>query len=223
MTNREIVSKIRSSLKWNSSDVLITSRAILNEARDTRNKYVYQRLNKRSGWNSANVFTPLLVQLQEVPLADFCEYQSDCNIARSIHRLPRLGEGIFGTASAGLYTLDKKRKFTEVDASRYQNILRLNLRTKDIYYWLFDGYLWCSEPTIESVILPAFVESEVPDYFSMDCEDRCKDCPENPFDQPFRCFAGMEKDITDAVVLFYKKIYSTAVEDATSDDLDENK
>lgn len=223
MTNGDIVSKIKSSLKWNSFDVEITDRAVLNEARDTRNKYVYQRLNKRVGWDSSNIFTPLYVKMQEVPLADFCEYQSDCTISRSVYKLPRLGEGIFGSATQGLFSLDKKRKFTEVSPSRYQNILKLNLRTKDIYYWIFDGYLWCSSPTIEALILPAFTEGEIPQYFSMDCKEGESDCPENPLNQPFRCFAGMEKDITEAVVTFYKRMYSSSVEDKVSDSNDETK
>lgn len=224
MTNAAMVSAVRSSFKWTSSDTTITSRAILSKCRAVRNKYVYQKLNRRIGWDSANLFTPLKIEFQEVPLADFCEYQSECTISRSVHKLPKFGEGIFGTASQGMYSLDKKKKFMEVSPSRYQNILALDLPQKVIYYWFFDDYLWTSSPTLEAAILPVFIEGEVPEIFSLDCDTSTSSCPTNPMDLEFRCFGGgMENDIVDAVASFYSNTYKRSEEDISSDDLDETR
>lgn len=223
-TNAGIVAQVRSALKLTSVDVALTDRAILATARNLRNKFVHQKLRRRIGWNSPNLFTPLRVNLEEVPIADFCDFQSDCTLSRSIHKLPQLGEGIFGLATQGAYSMDGKRRFLEMSMSRYQNSLAMDLPHREVFYGFFNGYLWTSDPMLEALILPVVLEGDLPQEFSLDCEVAGGGCPENPLHQPFRCFGdGMEGDVVTATAQFYTQYYKRAQADPSSNDQDESK
>lgn len=224
MNCREAISQVRSAFRLNSSDVSLTDRAILSQLNGTRNLYVKQQLDKRKLWESPNIFTPLKVELEPARMADFPEFQSDCMVARSKHKLPQiLDSGNFNIVTSGLYTLDKKRKFTEVSPLRYVNLLRLGLPGNNVYYWMFNDYLWVSKSEIDSVILPAFVLGEVPNEFSLDGCDVDNPCPPNPLDAPWRCPEFLTQAIITATADFYNKTYKRSAADTSSDDQDQTK
>lgn len=222
-TNAAFVSDVRSALKWQSADVSITDRAILRDGRAIRNTYVKQHTDRRKLWESPNLFTPLRVELEEVPLANYCEYQSDCHVARSKKRLPKiLDSGNFGLIHQGVFTLSRKKSFIEVSPARYSNILNLGLPGKNTYYWIFDGYLVVTDPTLESVLFPAFLVEEADVSFSLDCEE-ADDCPSNPMKNDFHCPEFMWADVVKATASLYIQTFKRAVEDVNSNDLDESK
>lgn len=222
MTNRDIVSRVRSSFKWNSSDVLITDRAILAECQSTASKYIKQQLDKRKLWNSTNIFTPLRVEMIPVPIIETCDYTGECTISRSKYPLPKIAEGQFGLATTGAYSVGLKAKFFETTPQRYINLLKLNLSNKNIYYWIFNNYLYSSSSTLKELIFPAYVEGDVPAYFNMDCSVQ-NGCPINPLDMEFKCPSYLEEDIVRAVSEFYLSTYKRSVADNTSNSLEDIK
>src|SRR6185437_4931310 len=109
-STREMVSKIRSSFKLIALDNLVTDRFIANELKSVAFKLIKQQQDKRKLLSSPTIFTELkCLELEEIPLAQCCNYTSPCTIRRSIKRLPKLGESSnFGILVQGVFSIDGK-------------------------------------------------------------------------------------------------------------------
>jgi hypothetical protein len=187
MLNRQLVSDVRSTHKLFSSDSLITDRAILSEVRSASSYLVRQQLEKRKLWQSDNIFTHLpCLEMIEVPLAECCTYTSPRTISRSKERLPAIQDSLFGLVIKNFSPIDQSKDFIYTTADMYANSLKLNLRVKNIFYWLQNGYLYCSLPTLRSAHLVAYFEDEVPNnllYPQCECNIQPEEMCTNPLDR----------------------------------------
>lgn len=224
MTNREFVYGIRSAFKWLHSDVMISDRAILTHGRKVADKYIKQQVDKRKLWESPTIFTPLYIEMIQVPMVETCDYASDCMISRSKHKLPKIGEGMYGMITMGAYSVGMRVKFVESTPQRFINIQKMKITSPNIvYYWFFNNYLYASSPDIDVIILPAYIEGDVPPEFSMDCEQREEGCVDNPLDSEFKCPSFLLKDIIDGTSQYYLTTYKRSIGDSTTDALEEVK
>lgn len=229
-TIRQTISNIRGSNKLLSSDILISDRLIASEIRNAGNTLVQRDFDKRKLWQSPNLFTPILcLEMEKVPLTECCEYVGDKEVARSVKVLPQIGEGTWGLAIQAVFGMDMSRKFKECTPSRYSNLLKLKLTTKDVYYWMQNGHLYVSNPDTELVNMFPYFTEDVPNNLLFPGEDcKCatppdiKDLCTNPLDKPFRFPANRLKDVEDMVVDRLNRSFFNKREDKTSDNKEDN-
>ena len=224
-TIRQHISNIRQSGKLLSSDILISDRFLASKLRNAANLIVNQTLDKRKLWQSPNLFTPILcLEMQKVPLTECCEYSGDTMVAKSIKKLPQIGEGVWGLAIQGVTGLDNNKFFKEVSPRRYSNLLKLRLNTKDVYYWVQNNHLYVTNEDTESVNMFAYFSEDVPNdllFPGKDC--KCSDKPDindlctNPLDKPFKFPANRLIDIENIVIDDLNKNFFRRVQDKTSD------
>lgn len=229
-TYRQHISNIRGANKLLSSELLISDRLIASELRIAANMIVQQSINKRQYLNSPNLFTPILcLKMEETPLASCCEYVGEKTIAKSTKQLPQIGEGIWGLSIQRVTGLDSSRDLKESTPGRYSNLLKLKLTTKDVYYWIQDGYLFVSNPLTEMVNLFAYFTEDVPNdllFPGKDC--KCVDKPDindlctNPLDKPFKIPGGKLLEIERLVSDKLLSTFTNLREDKTSDNNDDS-
>lgn len=224
-TIRQYISNIRGSQKLLTSDALISDRFIASELRNAANLIVSQQMDKRKLWQSPNLFTPILcLEMEKIPLTECCEYTGDREVAMSKKSLPNIGEGIWGLAIQLVTGMDQSKKFIETTPSRYANLLKLNLTTKDIYYWIQNQKLYISNADTKLSNLFAYFTEDVANdllYPGKDC--KCATPPDinnlcvNPLDKPFKFPANRFSDIENIVLDRLNKTFNRKKEDITSD------
>lgn len=223
MTVRDGVSEIRSMFKLVNMDDLISDRAIASAIKTTSLKFIKQQTDKRKLLSSPNIFTELTcLKMQQVPLAECCTYISECTISRSVAQIPKIAENIYGLLVQGVWSIDKKNEFSQMDANRYANSLRLKLKNPKQYYWVLNNYLYISSPDIELATISACFEDDI-DFTKYTCDDSVPDCNENPLDLEFKCPGFLQRDIFSEVYTTMLKTYKNSQDDKTSDQNDTSK
>lgn len=220
---RTHISTIRSELKLHSSDAPLSDRAIAAELRNVCVKYLTQKVSSRKYLNTSNIYTSVpCVQLEPVPLAQCCEYRGEEKVAKSVYKLPKIAESSnYGLLLQGIYSIDGvSRKFKQApNIDRYINYLKLGRKSMEIFFWIEDGYLYVTDPLIETVKLIAYFEEDVPAYFySCGCEE---DCPGNPLDEDLKCPSGLVEDVIRTVVTNLSNTYKRSKQDETPDGVDQ--
>jgi len=225
MILRQHISDIRGSLKMLNSDALISDRMIASLLRNAANLIVTQSLDKRKLWQSPNVFTPILcLEMEKTPLALCCEYTGDKMVAVSKKTFPQIGEGTWGLAIQSVTGLDGSKKFKEVTPTRYANLLKLGLKTNDVFYWIQNNRIYVSNPDTESLNMFAYFTEDIPNDLLFPGEDcKCltppdiKDLCTNPLDKPFKFPANRILDINKIVIDHLMKTFKNLKEDVSSD------
>ncbi len=227
MTNRQFISDIRSDTKMTGTDALITNRALLSIAKTCAMYLIKQQTDRRKLFQSPNLFTPIpCLKMKNVPLAECCEYVSERIVSRSVEKLPKIGESIFGLLIQYVMSVEKSTKFNETTATRYANLLKLSRPTNKNFYWIHNDYLYVSKEDIKAVAMNSFFEEEVP--VSILCPDDCdcvetKNCDscENPLDREFRCPGYLLSTVRQMVIKELLTSYYQLPEDRTSDNKDD--
>ena len=206
-TLRQYVSDVRSAFKQHSPDVDLSDRQIANELVRTNLKLVNQSLNKRIGWNSPNLFTALpCIPMMEVPLVECCDISSECNIARSVKKLPSIADSKFSLVVQGVWSVNKRAKYKEINPDRYSNYLDLALKNpNEKFFWVLDNYLYITDPSLEMASMSAFF-AEPMDFTQYSCDAKERACPTNPLDMDFKTLPFLKDDI---VTITYKKLLET--------------
>lgn len=211
ITYRHIVGRIRSLLKLQSPDYLISDRLILSVLLPVNKKLVTQALQRRSGSDSPNLFTNIgCLELEKVALYSCCDTTSECMIAKSVEELPSVVDNYYGPAVRYVASVDGKVKFNLMNSpSQYANILKIYPNKKDKYFWIFNKHLYVTDPEVELVTISAFFSDLVdPEQFSS-CKDNAT-CASNPLDLPFRSLPKLEDDIvnitTQEILSTFKQI-----------------
>jgi len=249
---REVVAKVRTEFKLNSADTLrnITDRYIASELQSTTIKYVFQRSNRRMLWNSPSLYQILpCVEMVNVPLSECCNSNINCQITRSKYPLPKIVEGnSYNLLIQGVYSIDypnyTAKRFLECTVDRYENILKLNLKTKDTYFWIHNQYLYTSSQHLAKCKVIAYFSEDIPEslqYFPGFCgnplakgccpasdqvfgiNDRSVCCPTNPLDLPSKIPSVIEDDVVKEVANKILATYKRSVADNTENRLDETK
>lgn len=228
-TNREIVSKVKSELRLTSSDILITDRLVLSIVQAINIKLVIQQLQRRIGVNSPNLFTDIpCLKMTPVPLYTCCDTTSDCMVASSQMKLPALVEGYYGNVVRGVFSIDSKVKFTELpNPNNYVNLSKIYPKSKKVYYWIQNGYLYISDPNIEVVKISAFfadIEDVCKFLECVECVDP-KDftyCPTNPLDLDFKSLPKLEDDIVRLAAAEVMDTFKRLRPEITSDNQEGN-
>jgi len=227
-TRRQIISDVRSFNKLLSSDQMITDRAIDREAFSTALVFIKQQTNKRLLFQTPNIFTALsCLEMKPAPIGECCEYASPYMISKSVEKIPKIAEGIFGLLVQNCVSIDNMTSFKESTPRRFANALKLGLKTDINVFWIFNGHLYCSNGKLERINFVALFEEDVPNNLlcpECDCvpNSECDECM-NPLDLPFKCPGYLEKPVKDEVAKKLLSTYYSVSSDLTSDNKDDSK
>lgn len=219
MLNREIVSRIKSLLRFTTSDILISNRMILGVAQSMNVKLTTQNLQKRQGSNSPNLFTDIpCLEMETVPLVSCCNTTIDCQVAKSKEELPSIVETYLNVVIRGVYSIDGKVAFKEVQSpTRYSDILKIYPNKRDNFYWIQNKHLYITNPDIEVVKLSAFFRDIVDLSNFSKCKEDEEVCPINPLDMEWKSLPKLEDDIVRLSVEFIMNSFKRIPPENTSD------
>lgn len=230
-TLRKLVSDVRSMHKILSTDSLITDRAIASEVRNNSLLLIKRETNLRKLWSTDTLFTTIpCLEMCEVPISECCNYADPCSVARSKFKLPRISEGNYQYVIQGVYSINalsgQGKKIKEITVNRYLNLLKLPVIKKEEYFWISNGYLYVSNPSIQAVRFVALFEEDVPNSIMYpDCgcgtpnytvEQLCV----NPLDKEFALPGYLEKQVLDLTSQKLLQTYFNLKTDMTDDGID---
>ena len=215
-TLRKLVSDVRSMHRILSTDALITDRAIASEVRNNSIMLIKRETNLRKLWASDTLFTTIpCLEMVEVPISECCDYADPCTVARTKYKLPRISEGNYQYVIQGVYSINamggKGTKLKEITVNRYINLLKLPIIKNENYFWISNGYLYVSNPLVQSIRLVALFEEDIPNeimYPDCDCgtaytlDEYCK----NPLDKEFSLPGYLEQQVLE---ITSKKLLTT--------------
>lgn len=225
-TNRDIISRVRSTHKLLSADNTINDRTILAEAKSAAKVLIKQRLDKRLLYQSPNIFSEIeCLEMEPAPIAECCDFISNKLIAKSKHPLPKLGEGSFGLALQGVFSIEHNIKLKEITPARYANMQKLGLQSKDVYFWIMPNkHLYATDEAIEVLKVIAFFEEDIPQhllYPDCPCNNKKKNNCSNPLDEEFKCPGFLEDAVVRMVSQTLLTSYFKIPNDHTSDHKDD--
>lgn len=153
------------------------------------------------------MFTTLpCIPMMEVPLVECCDISSECNISRSVQKLPSIADSKFSLVVQGVWSVDKRARYKETTANRYANYLELTLKNfNEKFFWILNDYLYVTDPSLEAVSLAAFFAEPI-DASQYACDAKDRICPMNPLDLEFKTLPFLKDDI---VTIVYKKLLET--------------
>ena len=230
-TLRKLVSDVRSMHKLLSTDNLITDRVVASEIKNNTQLLLKRETNLRKLWATDTIFTTIpCLELIQVPISECCDYVDPCNVSRTKFKLPRIGEGNYQYLIQGVWSINamggQGTRFKEVTINRYMNLLSLPLIKNQPYYWIVNGYLYVSNPLLQSVRIAAFFEEDIPNeiMFSecccahgVDLAEYCK----NPLDKEYGCPGYLEKQVLELTSQKLISTYFKINDDKTSDGKDD--
>jgi len=229
-TLRKLVSDVRAIHKMLSTDSLITDRAIASEVKNNTNLLVKRETNMRRLWATDTLFTTIsCLEMVEVPISECCDYVDPCTVARTKFKLPRIAEGNYQYVIQGVYSINamggKGSKFKEITINRYMNLLKLPIIKNEQYYWIANGgYLYISNPMVQTLRISAFFEEDVPnDILYGTCEGQQPTVEEyciNPLDKEFACPGYLEKQVLELTSQKLLQTYFNIKTDMTDNGID---
>lgn len=230
-TYRELISSVRSNHRLFSADSLLNDRAIYAEIKSTALLLIKRETNIRKLWATDTIFTTIpCLEMIEVNAWECCEIEGWEKISRSKYRLPKIAEGNYQYVIQGVWSVDaltgKGKKLKMVTINRFSNLKKLRLvNDNNEYYWIIDGYLYCSNPSVTNLRIVCMFEEEVPSHIMYpDCEctkivkneEKCK----NPLDRESFIPGYLEKAVLDMVSEKLMKTYFSTKTDISTDNLD---
>lgn len=227
ITNRDVISRVRSTHRILSGDSALNDRAVLAELRSVASLLVKRELNLRKLVATNTIYTTIpCLEMMEVPLSECCEYVDTCTIARTKQQLPRVGESNYFYAIQGVFSIDQKIKLKEITPTRYINLLKLPARAPEVYYWIQNNYLYVTNSNLCKIKLVAYFEEDVPNdiMYPQDCECTAHvntdDLCTNPLDKEFKCPAYLIQNVVEVTSKNLLQTYFRLPEDRLSDNAD---
>jgi hypothetical protein len=228
-TLRKLVSDVRAMHKLLSTDNLITDRVVASEIKNNALMLIKRETNLRRLWATDTVFTTIpYLELEQVPISQFCDYTDPCTISRSTTKLPRIAEGNYQYLIQGVWSINalggQGKKFKETTLNRFVNSLRLPIIKNESYYWISDDYLFVSDPLLTKIRISALFEEDIPNevrYSGMCDEDiPLEEWCMNPLDRESFIPGYLEKQVLDLTEQRLLTSYFKLKEDLTQNNID---
>lgn len=225
-TVRDVISNVRATNRLLSSDNVINDRTVAAQLKNKATFLINQKTNLRRFWNTDTIFTTIpCLEMKNVPLAECCDYTSDREISRSKYKIPRVSEGNYQYLVQYVGNVEGGNSFDYMPVKRYENKIKLNLSTRDTYYWIHNDYLYMTISDIQVVRITARFEEDIPEnllYPDCKCADRKEKNPcQNPLDLEFKCPGNLQDTVVNMTSEYLLKTYFRVPEDKTSDQKDD--
>jgi hypothetical protein len=230
-TLRKYISDVRSAHKILSSDAMITDRVIASQIKNYSLLLIKRETNLRKLWSTNTIFTTVpCLEMIEVPISECCDYVDECTIARSKYKLPKIAEGNYQYLIQGVYSVNamggRGKKLKEISINRYINLLKLPIVKNEHYYWIFNGYLYVTNPDMTAIRMSALFEEDIPSNIMFpDCECSAKpssieEACINPLDQKFALPGYLSSQVLELTSQKLMNTYFRLKSDQSSDNID---
>lgn len=143
-------------------------------------------------------------------------------VSRSKKKIPQISEGIFGLLVQSVFS-PGRRKYDYASLDRFVNILNMKIRDTKKYFWIYNDYLYVSDPDLEYVDVLAYFDDDfnVNDYST--CKKNINQVCANPLDKEFLIPSYLEKQLIDLTNDTLNKTYFRHLVDAQTNAKDEQK
>jgi hypothetical protein len=229
-TLRKLVSDVRSMHKLLSTDALITDRAIASEIKNNSIMLIKRETNLRRLWATDTLFTTIpCLEMEPVSISECCDYADPCKIARSKYKLPRISEGNYQYLIQGVWSINamggQGSRYKEITINRYLNLLKLPIIKNQSYYWIYNDYLYITNPLLQKARIAAFFEDDLAKVVEFptcagvtpNLTEYCK----NPLDKEYGLPGYLEKQVLELTSQKLLQTYFRINDDKTSDNKDD--
>lgn len=143
MTIRALISTIRSGIKENSTDSILTNREIWNLCYEQALLLIQRETDTKRNIFNLNIFTEFTVHMKAVPIADL-DIPLDCTIYRSVEKLPTMVESKFGLIYRFISSLDKSQTYNLVTPQFFRIKIKIT-KGKGKFVYTENGYLYSTD------------------------------------------------------------------------------
>lgn len=144
MKNREIIARVRNTVKEHFKDSVLTNKHIYSILK-TASIFLIKREadTKKTIYSQNDIWNTLYVDMMSVPIVDskVLNIPLNCNVWRSKEKLPTFVETANGFLYKSITSVDNSVDFYLVTPYLYQLKTKLKYNPKK-YIWIENGYLW---------------------------------------------------------------------------------
>ncbi len=148
MTRKEIVSRLRNSLRESSADTKYSNRYLWNVFFTASKKLLKEDADKGRIYSQSNPWESICVEMEPVSslYCDCIYLPYNCTVFRSKIKLPRIIESSTGFIYRLIASPDLSQQFTLVSPYLY-SVKRKIKYNKEKYAFIYDGYLYTPDST----------------------------------------------------------------------------
>lgn len=211
----EIVSRIRSQVKGDKQDALLTDRMIYTFVLKNA-KFLMKREDSKSKLMafSAVIQTMDFVELIEIDKVEACctGIKSDCTIKRTKEKLPVFLQGYFGPLIRTVSSLDASEELQPILPSSYIHVANSkNFKyNKTKYYWYLNDYLYFPNLEWDAIRIEGIFEDDISKWTCE--EDACLVKHDQSFNVPDYLLAELEGYVVKDLLGMYQVPVDTAID-----------
>lgn len=142
MKNKDIISRVRVSLKEIGKDGLLTNKSLYIILRSSAIFLLKREVdNKNTIYNQMGIFSTICVDMIEVSATECLNVPNDCRVWRSKNKIPKFIESSQGFVYKAISSLDNSVQFflTTPYIENLKSKIKFN---KNKYVWLENDYLY---------------------------------------------------------------------------------
>lgn len=183
MTNRELISRVRGTLKEHQADTHLFNRHIYSILKTKLFLLIKRAYEERRSLSMvSSVFQTVCVPMKAVSAIECCiDFPLDCQIYRSKDKLPGYVESSYGIIYKSVTSLDRSEKFTIITPYQYDIKSKVKYN-KNKYVWIENGYLYSPQADYPMLRVTALFDDVVESCDSPETKTTC-----SILDQQFPC------------------------------------
>lgn len=215
MLLRALISDIRSQLRQNSDDTILTDRHIASECSTVAINLIRRDLLSKKITDHTGILAEIpCIKMVEADLQECISIPHNCKISRSRCKIEIPAIGL-----TSVYSIDLSTRFKEVSPARYENALKLRISQKN-FFLIINQYIYVTDPEIKMirVICPSVTDIILPPECTC-IQNNCK----NPFDNEFKCPDFLIENIKEAVLTKFSKYFKASHQDISTNEFDESR
>lgn len=211
----EIVSRIRSQVKGDKQDALLTDRMIYTFVLKNA-KFLMKREDSK---NKLMAFSGVMetmdfVELIEIDKVEACctGIKSDCTIKRTKEKLPVFLQGYFGPLIRTVSSIDASEELQPILPSSYIHVANSkNFKyNKTKYYWYLNDYLYFPNLEWDAIRIEGIFEDDISQWTCK--EDECLVKHDQSFNVPDYLLAELEGYVIKDLLGMYQIPVDTAID-----------
>lgn len=170
-TRKEIVSRLRNSIKEVNSDSKYTNRYLWNVFWTNARILLKQESDRSRIYNQSNIWQTICVPMDKVsPLLCTClKLPMDCVVYRSRFKIPNITEGYFGKIYRFISSPDNSHQLVLITPYQYQ--LKTTKGNREKYIFIHDGYVWAPNTNWPYILISALFEEDIPSNLVCQCDE----------------------------------------------------
>mgnify|MGYP000925905208 FL=1 len=170
-TRKEIISRLRGSIRQVSSDSPVTNRYLWNVFWTNAKVLLKQESDRNKLYNQSNIWQTICIQMDAVSpiLCDCLKLPLDCVVYRSRYKIPRITEGMYGKIYRFITSPDLSQNLVLVTPYQYQN--KQTKYNREKYIFIHDDYVWAPNTSWPFITLSALFDEEITNEFKCKCDE----------------------------------------------------